>query len=832
MTSRTIFGQTALLLAAGSLAAALLAGCSKEPFGEPGGGERVEIVPLAAFSSGIEATPQHSAGGGTQSVTKAPVDGTTDQLTLCFARADERSADVYDAYGAAELTAERAAGAGSQALNFSPAQYYLLNGLKSKMTGWYPQATSYDGSVVRWDFDGSQDIMTAPVQKGSITDAMGAFTFDHKLTQLQFLPYAADTEAQTAWGQVQSISVTDQKTTCIFTLASAETTGAVVFAGAADRILTVAGATAALPAVGSGSAVQFGQPLMIEPHPASYELKITIVTEKGGTVTTTVPARAYKAGEATEIRLKLTLSAIAATATIAEWADPVDQEMSSDYDFPVLCYGDATQNGRVTTSLQGMTTESYNGYVVGANGNAYASTAEVWAGEKGYVKLQVALSDEATNMNWETAYNACKNKTTDGGGWRLPRLSEGRLIKLNIASLTTIPGFSDFVEDQYYWTGTESTASDKAFQYRNGRSFKEIDSSKDDACPVRCVREVPMAAGDHLGMGVVFWVDPADASHYRVAAMNDAPSKYQLAQSTAYLTGDSGSGLSIVSLVKTYVANKPNGQSGVLATDYPAFGYCDALTEGGGAGTWFLPSVEELEALARQRAVVNFAFSANGGAALLPDIYWSSTENVGWRDGALGVSMLNGSRGGEYHKTNWRYVRCIREIGGSVAATNYPYVSEGKYVVSKDNWGSSGEPIHANWTGATPAHNENDAANALSAKFEVAGADCNKENALGVTQTSNRYTWADAQSACATYAQAGTSAGDWRLPTIKEVEAIYAKRGELSGIFTDYTYASTTEDSNNNNLVWGVFFFDGTTGSYTKVPTSNYYAVRCVRDVD
>ena len=44
----------------------------------------------------------------------------------------------------------------------------------------------------------------------------------------------------------------------------------------------------------------------------------------------------------------------------------------------------------------------------------------------------------------------------------------------------------------------------------------------------------------------------------------------------------------------------------------------------------------------------------------------------------------------------------------------------------------------------------------------------------GVTQTSNKYTWDNALLACAAYSQAGTSAGQWRLPTIKELETIYA----------------------------------------------------------
>ena len=169
-----------------------------------------------------------------------------------------------------------------------------------------------------------------------------------------------------------------------------------------------------------------------------------------------------------------------------------------------------------------------------------------------------------------------------------------------------------------------------------------------------------------------------------------------------------------------------------------------------------------------------------------------------------------------------------------VPAPAYPYVLKGIYIVSRDALGYSGEALHPDWTAATmPAHNEVSADNALSLEFEVAAEDCNSTNASGVTPDSgnDQYSWDNALSACAAYSQAGTSAGQWRLPTIKELETIYAKKDGLTGVgsFTSRSYWSATEASSSIYGAWYVNFGYGDTSYYGK---SNTHYVRCVRDVN
>ena len=165
-----------------------------------------------------------------------------------------------------------------------------------------------------------------------------------------------------------------------------------------------------------------------------------------------------------------------------------------------------------------------------------------------------------------------------------------------------------------------------------------------------------------------------------------------------------------------------------------------------------------------------------------------------------------------------------------VPAPAYPYVSEGRYIVSRDALGSSDQPLHPNWTAATmPLHNKVSADNALSSEFEVAAEDCSSTNAPGVTQSGNTYIWDNALPACAAYTQAGTSAGQWRLPTIKELETIYAKKDGLTGVgsFASNGYWSATVGGHNGSA-WHVNFYDGHTyGGGNGYPNN----VRCVRDI-
>ena len=157
----------------------------------------------------------------------------------------------------------------------------------------------------------------------------------------------------------------------------------------------------------------------------------------------------------------------------------------------------------------------------------------------------------------------------------------------------------------------------------------------------------------------------------------------------------------------------------------------------------------------------------------------------------------------------------LDELGQMTEA--YPYVLEGKYIVSADLWGPSTGSFHDNWTGDNmPAHTVDDPdKNTVSRKLEVATA-----NAPGGLSS-----WADAMAKCASYLENGSG---WRLPTCEELKLIYTQRDQLTatGIKTGPVWCwSSTETDNANAMRYTV------RSGYSEVcaKTEKLY-VRCVRD--
>ena len=233
-----------------------------------------------------------------------------------------------------------------------------------------------------------------------------------------------------------------------------------------------------------------------------------------------------------------------------------------------------------------------------------------------------------------------------------------------------------------------------------------------------------------------------------------------------------------------------------------------------------------------------FAPAASGTEPLKLKIYTEKKTSgvevaVQLRDGAAD----KGFEAGMTHTVSLVFDALSVRVASTVSISDwsdgtraYPYVMEGKYIVSWDMAGYSGAPLHPNWTASTmPAHDDASEDNALAVEFEVAAENCNSTNAPGVAQY-NGYLWGNALSACAAYSQVGTTAGQWRLPTFKELQLIYAKKNELtvSG-FPDYFYWSATQNSgNSDDYAWAVNFNSGGTSSEYM---SFYNSVRCVRDI-
>lgn len=152
-----------------------------------------------------------------------------------------------------------------------------------------------------------------------------------------------------------------------------------------------------------------------------------------------------------------------------------------------MFYGE--MNGTITTGMDGSISTSYNMYGVDGNSNGTCNNIEpvdtVFVYEPPYYRLEIAKEDELYS-NWEDARKACWNKTTDNGGWRLPRVSELWMMYNNNTTLASVPGFNALGKDSYYWSSTEynkDNSWDVGSKYTNA-------TTKTYSNNVRCVREL------------------------------------------------------------------------------------------------------------------------------------------------------------------------------------------------------------------------------------------------------------------------------------------------------------------------------------------------------
>ena len=179
----------------------------------------------------------------------------------------------------------------------------------------------------------------------------------------------------------------------------------------------------------------------------------------------------------------------------------------------------------------------------------------------------------------------------------------------------------------------------------------------------KCSQE-GLSVGDLYGGGVVYWVNPDNATDFRVVALDE--SKKAWAANTDYVLGEGArsqterNGAAIMTLARQYSANHNGGASGVFATDFPAFAYCynyQGPNNTDPQGTWYLPSKLELTDLYAAKGSVESVITANGGTAFLLD-YWSATEyssSYAWL-----VNFSDGYTDNNGFETTGYYVRCVR----------------------------------------------------------------------------------------------------------------------------------------------------------------------------
>ena len=312
--------------------AAMASSCTQSDVIGLSSDDNVEIRVSAGITSAVSPS--------TRAVVEGMINSNfAEDLEVSFARADEGDAGYKDYEATALIGTVAHAG---KTLSFSnPVQYYLANGKKTKLIGWYPRDTkvSYtrDTRVVDFgEIDGKTDLMATVLYEGSKGAKFPSIAFNHLLTQFSIKVYAPDAAAQGLWGTVKSIKISGKKQTCTITLPEkTEAAGVAVtptFTGAADLDLIEANPTVTPATVISypltlgvgttaASAVLAGYAMFAPQTNGTSAVELQINTETGGLQkpTVAIPTGGFLPGNAYEITLKFSSSAITPTVSVVDW---------------------------------------------------------------------------------------------------------------------------------------------------------------------------------------------------------------------------------------------------------------------------------------------------------------------------------------------------------------------------------------------------------------------------------------------------------------------------------------------------------------------------------
>jgi hypothetical protein len=217
-------------------------------------------------------------------------------------------------------------------------------------------------------------------------------------------------------------------------------------------------------------------------------------------------------------------------------------------------------------------------------------------------------------------------------------LTSSESIKLFISSNSSFSSASNYNWGVCYGNTTNPTLKDIVIYSTNNSSFNYhmelIDltpnteyfarlfvENKNDLnvnYSLNCSFTMPKASvGDFKEGGVVFWVNPNDASHGLVCSPEDWQPGYTFYWSfnnneTGAINTEVGTGLQ-----NTNAINSLNALGAAMN--------CSTYSQGG-YDDWYLPSKDELNIMYSYETIINNTASLNGGSDFQNYWYWSSTE--------------------------------------------------------------------------------------------------------------------------------------------------------------------------------------------------------------
>ncbi len=336
-------------------------------------------------------------------------------------------------------------------------------------------------------------------------------------------------------------------------------------------------------------------------------------------------------------------------------------------------------------------TSDYKGSVVTTDGTVYATVADASAASKtaagmiAYVSgigqgLAIALADETSAMNWNTAITtaAAHTPAVTGGTWRLPSKedwenmfrangnNEGSYTGLNTA-ITNAGGVALQDDGAWYWSITEYNDSKACYVdlRDNAATFEGFIKVGDYSdLSVRACLAFGPARGHALASSAVGEIVGSDGLAYYTSDKNDLPSGVTAVAMIAY-KNIAGESLAIQLNASPASKNWSDAKT-----------YASGLTAVPG-GTWRLPSMADWQNM--------FVGCAKSGDAISPDAGDKMEPIAGFKEkiGATGITWQsdapywssNGSESGAW------FVSVYLDGGNAVAYFYYEDDTSFRYSV-------------------------------------------------------------------------------------------------------------------------------------------------------
>ncbi len=285
----------------------------------------------------------------------------------------------------------------------------------------------------------------------------------------------------------------------------------------------------------------------------------------------------------------------------------------------------------------------------------------------------------------------------------------------------------------------------------------------------------------------------------------------------------------------------------------PAFEYVNSyMTEGTQAGDWYLPAMGELNAIRDNRDMLDITLGKIGGTKLSPNDYWSSSQFYTKEAWKLGFYSGNAT----YEYKDYAYdVRPVIDYGDWANSSAGDEEDSSQTCDVGDIFYSDKTCSADVVSGKTPIGVVFDTTNRLIVgleqshqywsypdSFNVPGVDNIKDSTLARADLDGKKNTSTILAYCKTkgkscpafeyvnsYKTEGTKAGDWYLPSMGELYAIYGNKGVLNVALgkivatkfsADY-YWSSSEYS--DSYAWVLVFSNGNVDNYVHKDGNTFY---------